>query len=52
VVPATPSGRLFRDLLGTLNARLAQVCDEVLLLVAGIPMHLKQPATDRGFHRR
>ena len=51
VVPATPSGRLFRDLLGTLNARLAEVCDEVLLLVAGIPMHLKQPAT-QGFHRR
>ncbi|HEX3782990.1 MAG TPA: bifunctional adenosylcobinamide kinase/adenosylcobinamide-phosphate guanylyltransferase [Pseudonocardiaceae bacterium] len=41
VVPATPSGRLFRDLLGTLNADLAQVCDEVLLLVAGIPMQLK-----------
>jgi adenosylcobinamide kinase/adenosylcobinamide-phosphate guanylyltransferase len=41
VVPATPSGRLFRDLLGTLNAGLAQVCDEVLLLVAGIPLQLK-----------
>jgi adenosylcobinamide kinase/adenosylcobinamide-phosphate guanylyltransferase len=40
VVPATPSGRLFRDLLGTLNARLADVCDEVLLLVAGIPLTL------------
>ncbi len=42
VVPATPSGRLFRDLLGTLNARLAEECDEVLLLVAGIPMQLKR----------
>jgi adenosylcobinamide kinase/adenosylcobinamide-phosphate guanylyltransferase len=42
VVPATPSGRLFRDLLGTLNARLADECDEVLLLVAGIPMQLKK----------
>jgi adenosylcobinamide kinase/adenosylcobinamide-phosphate guanylyltransferase len=51
VVPATPSGRLFRDLLGTLNARLAQVCDEVLLLVAGIPLQLKYPATE-GIHRR
>lgn len=42
IVPATPSGRLFRDLLGTLNARLADECDEVLLLVAGIPVQLKK----------
>jgi adenosylcobinamide kinase/adenosylcobinamide-phosphate guanylyltransferase len=41
VVPATRSGRLFRDELGSLNARLAQVCDEVLLLVAGLPLRLK-----------
>jgi adenosylcobinamide kinase/adenosylcobinamide-phosphate guanylyltransferase len=44
VVPETRSGRLFRDELGSLNARLAQVCDEVLLLVAGIPVQL----TSRG----
>ncbi|HEY1967895.1 MAG TPA: bifunctional adenosylcobinamide kinase/adenosylcobinamide-phosphate guanylyltransferase [Pseudonocardia sp.] len=41
VVPATRSGRLFRDELGALNARLAQVCDEVVLLVAGIPLTLR-----------
>lgn len=41
VVPATRSGRLMRDWLGSLNARLAVVCDEVLLLVAGIPITLK-----------
>ncbi|MBP2473812.1 adenosylcobinamide kinase/adenosylcobinamide-phosphate guanylyltransferase [Crossiella equi] len=41
VVPATRSGRLFRDELGALNARLAQVCDEVVLLVAGIPLKLR-----------
>jgi adenosylcobinamide kinase/adenosylcobinamide-phosphate guanylyltransferase len=41
VVPATRSGRLFRDELGSLNARLAQVCDEVLLLVAGLPLRLR-----------
>jgi len=41
VVPATRSGRLFRDELGTLNARLAQTCDEVVLLVAGIPLRLR-----------
>jgi adenosyl cobinamide kinase/adenosyl cobinamide phosphate guanylyltransferase len=41
VVPATRSGRLFRDELGALNAALAQVCDEVVLLVAGLPVRLK-----------
>lgn len=41
IVPATRSGRLFRDELGSLNARLAEVCDEVLLLVAGVPLRLR-----------
>ncbi len=41
IVPATRSGRLFRDELGRCNAALAQVCDEVVLLVAGIPLRLR-----------
>lgn len=41
VVPATRSGRLFRDQLGTLNAGLAEVCASVLLLVAGLPLRLR-----------
>ncbi|MGH4017418.1 MAG: bifunctional adenosylcobinamide kinase/adenosylcobinamide-phosphate guanylyltransferase [Pseudonocardiaceae bacterium] len=41
VVPATRAGRLFRDELGALNAELAAVCDEVLLLVAGLPVRLR-----------
>lgn len=41
VVPSTRSGRLFRDHLGALNARVAEVCDEVVLLVAGIPLRLR-----------
>jgi adenosyl cobinamide kinase/adenosyl cobinamide phosphate guanylyltransferase len=41
VVPATPAGRLFRDELGALNAKLATACDEVLLLVAGLPVKLR-----------
>jgi adenosyl cobinamide kinase/adenosyl cobinamide phosphate guanylyltransferase len=41
VVPGTRAGRLFRDELGALNAALAAVCDEVLLLVAGLPVRLK-----------
>lgn len=35
VVPVHRSGRLFRDLLGTVNQRAAAVCDEVHLVVAG-----------------
>ncbi len=35
VVPAHRSGRLFRDLLGTVNQRVASACDEVHLVVAG-----------------
>jgi adenosylcobinamide kinase / adenosylcobinamide-phosphate guanylyltransferase len=41
VVPETRAGRVFRDELGALNAALAAVCDEVVLLVAGLPMRLK-----------
>lgn len=35
VVPEHRSGRLFRDLLGTTNQRVAAACDEVHLVVAG-----------------
>jgi len=41
VVPATRSGRLFRDQLGVLNAALADQCASVVLLVAGIPLRLR-----------
>lgn len=41
VIPATRSGRLFRDEIGVLNQRLAQVCDEAFLVVAGLPLRLK-----------
>ena len=41
VVPGTRAGRLFRDELGALNSALAAVCDEVVLLVAGLPLRLK-----------
>nr|WP_174553648.1 bifunctional adenosylcobinamide kinase/adenosylcobinamide-phosphate guanylyltransferase [Nocardia arizonensis] len=41
VIPATRSGRLFRDEIGALNQRLAAVCDEAYLVVAGLPLRLK-----------
>jgi adenosylcobinamide kinase / adenosylcobinamide-phosphate guanylyltransferase len=41
VVPAYPSGRRFRDLLGEMNQSVARVSSNVLLLVAGLPLVLK-----------
>lgn len=35
IVPAYRSGRLFRDLLGVVNLRVAAACDQVHLVVAG-----------------
>lgn len=40
VVPEHRSGRLFRDLLGIANQRVAAVCDEVHLVVAGRVLRL------------
>jgi adenosylcobinamide kinase/adenosylcobinamide-phosphate guanylyltransferase len=41
IVPATESGRRFRDELGCLNSRLAATADEVWLCTAGIANRLK-----------
>lgn len=41
VVPASASGRLFRDLLGKLNSRIAAESERVVLVVAGIPVPLR-----------
>jgi adenosylcobinamide kinase / adenosylcobinamide-phosphate guanylyltransferase len=41
VVPATASGRRFRDELGLLNQRMAATADEAYLVVAGLPLRLK-----------
>jgi adenosylcobinamide kinase / adenosylcobinamide-phosphate guanylyltransferase len=41
VVPLTSAGRRFRDELGAVNQALAAVCDEVWLLVAGVPLRLR-----------
>jgi len=41
IVPATASGRRFRDELGRLNAAVANASQEVLLVVAGQPLRVK-----------
>lgn len=40
VVPEHRSGRVFRDLLGTVNQRVGAACDEVHLVVAGRVLRL------------
>ena len=41
VVPAYESGRKYRDLLGEINQRMVCVADDVVLMVAGLPLVLK-----------
>jgi adenosylcobinamide kinase / adenosylcobinamide-phosphate guanylyltransferase len=41
IVPAYAAGRHFRDLLGELNQRIAAVADDVVLMIAGLPLPIK-----------
>ncbi|MFC1969230.1 bifunctional adenosylcobinamide kinase/adenosylcobinamide-phosphate guanylyltransferase [Chloroflexota bacterium] len=41
LVPPSKVARLYRDLLGKANQKLAEVSEEVYLLVAGIPVRIK-----------
>ena len=41
VVPAYTSGRIYRDFLGQMNQKIAQIADTVILMVAGVPVILK-----------
>lgn len=44
VVPPYPLGRVYRDALGRANQQLAQAADDVLFMVAGLPMVVKGQA--------
>ena len=44
IVPMHPVSRRFRDEAGWLHQALAQVCDTVAFMAAGLPMHLKSAA--------
>jgi adenosylcobinamide kinase/adenosylcobinamide-phosphate guanylyltransferase len=42
IVPEHPLGRIFRDYLGLANQHLAAKADRVVLMVAGIPVDVKE----------
>ena len=49
LVPMTASGRLFTDLLGTVNRRISAACADVVLMVAGRALPLSaDPLLGRG----
>jgi adenosylcobinamide kinase / adenosylcobinamide-phosphate guanylyltransferase len=41
VHPSHALGRRYRDLLGEINQRIARIADDVVLMVAGLPLALK-----------
>jgi adenosylcobinamide kinase / adenosylcobinamide-phosphate guanylyltransferase len=49
IVPENEMARKFRDMAGTLNRRVAEVADEVYLVVAGITLKIKG-THDTGHH--
>lgn len=46
VVPPYDLGRVYQDLLGWANQRLASEADRVYLMVAGLPIEIKRLATE------
>lgn len=41
IVPENKLSRIYRDMIGIINQRLAKRCDEVYLVVSGIPLQIK-----------
>lgn len=46
IVPADPSVRRYRDLLGVVNQRFAGLADRVMLMVAGCPITVREGGVD------
>ena len=51
VVPAFRRGRVYRDMLGQLNQEVAAIADNVVLMVAGVPLFVKGRMTRRRQRR-
>lgn len=43
IVPENPLARRFRDLNGWCNQKIADACEQVIWMVAGIPVTIKSP---------
>lgn len=41
IVPDNHLGRVYRDILGRVNQKVAAICDEVYIVFCGLPMKLK-----------
>ena len=41
IVPDNPLARTFRDLAGSTHQRMAEICDDVYFVMAGLPLTLK-----------
>ena len=48
IVPPFRSGREYRDLLGELNQQIAKLADRVILMVAGLPLTIKDRSMGVG----
>jgi adenosylcobinamide kinase/adenosylcobinamide-phosphate guanylyltransferase len=51
IVPDNAMARTFRDLAGAAHQRLAEICDDVYFVTAGLPMTLKgqQPGQEESW---
>jgi adenosylcobinamide kinase/adenosylcobinamide-phosphate guanylyltransferase len=52
LVPTGEMSRLYRDLLGEANQRLAKIADEVYLMVSGLPVQIKPPLRPQPTYQR
>ena len=48
IVPDNPLARTFRDLAGSTHQRIAEICDDVYFVVAGLPLTLKGAPPDKN----
>lgn len=48
LAPLTPIGRAFRDLVGQANQALGAAADRAVLMVAGLPLTLKEGGAERS----